>query len=126
MREVFYIILVPLFMFLVILAFFGFWLVASVYIYSSGDVTKSEDTPYFAVNWNNQNRYSLILYLFGLFWNCEFAIAFCQFIISSAACMWYFSHMGAQLSSPICRSISRALCHHIGSLLLGSLILAIV
>jgi uncharacterized membrane protein len=82
--------------------------------------------PFAAIRWDTKNRYELLAYLFGLFWNCELAIAFCQFVIASACCMWYFSHMGNELSSPISKSVVRGLCHHLGSLLLGSLILAIV
>jgi len=40
--------------------------------------------------------------------------------------MWYFSHLGHDLSHPISKSVVRGLFHHSGSLALGSLILTFV
>ena len=40
--------------------------------------------------------------------------------------MWYFSHLGADLSFPISKSVIRGLWHHAGSMALGSLILAFI
>lgn len=49
-----------------------------------------------------------------------------HFIIVGATAIWYFPSSRHQYSSPILKSISWMLRYHIGSLALGSLLLAMV
>jgi solute carrier family 44 (choline transporter-like protein), member 2/4/5 len=96
------------------------------FLISSGTITASKSTPFGSVHLDSGVGWLLFYELFALYWNCNFAMAFSQFVIASACSMWYFSHLGHDLSHPISKSIVRGLFHHSGSLALGSLILTFV
>ena len=82
----------PIIMFSSILLFFVFWMIVSLYIFSSGEVVQHPQNPYGDIVWNVGVKRSLGFYLFTLFWNSGLAIAVSQFVTASAASMWYFSH----------------------------------
>jgi chromate transport protein ChrA len=78
------------------------------------------------VSWDDGLGWMLFYNVFCFYWVCNFIMAFAQFVIASACSMWYFSHLGHDLSHPISKSIVRGLFHHAGSIALGSLILALI
>lgn len=98
------------------------------YLVACGEVvpSSSSNNPFGSVHMDKGFGWLLFYDLFALYWNCHFAMAFSQFVIASACSMWYFSHLGHDLSHPISKSVIRGLCHHSGSLALGSLILTFV
>jgi hypothetical protein len=55
-----------------------------------------------------------------------------QLVIASAACIWYFSPRDPKnendklVDGAVRKSISRAFCYHLGTLALGSFLLAFV
>jgi hypothetical protein len=79
---------------LVITLFFAFWMSVSIFIFSSGDITKCGNSPFACIDWDVGVKRSLGFYFFGLFWNCEVAIAMCQFIVASTTAFWYFGRGG--------------------------------
>ncbi|KAL4476085.1 hypothetical protein ABPG74_009818 [Tetrahymena malaccensis] len=126
-RDVWQSFIVPVIMFILICGFFVFWIIISLYIYSSGEIKQQQNSPFGSVEWDVGVKRTLIYYLFGLFWNVEFFIGMSQLIIASCAAFWYFSHRpNAQLHNPVSKSIIRAFTLHIGSVCLGSMILSIV
>lgn len=66
--------MIPVIMFVLIAAFFSFWIVISLYIFSSGEVVQSNTSPFGSVDWNTGVKRCLVYYLFGLFWNVELLI----------------------------------------------------
>lgn len=126
-REQCQTILVPVFMFIAIAIFFGFWITVSIYIFSSGQVAQCEGSPYGCIDWDVGVKRSLGFYFFGLFWNCQVAIGMCQFVIASTTAYWYFGHLsGHKVSSPVCKSFCIGLVYHLGSIAFGALILCIL
>jgi hypothetical protein len=61
-------ILVPVFMFLAVSVFFAIWITVSIYIFSAGQVSQCQGTPYACIDWDVGVKRSLAFYLFGLFW----------------------------------------------------------
>lgn len=99
----------------------------SVFIFSDGQIGQCHGSPYACIDWNEGVKRSLAFYFVGLFWNCEVAIAMCQFVIASTTAYWYFSHGSRNsVSSPVCKSFCRGLFYHLGSLAFGALILCIL
>lgn len=74
-REECQTILVPFIMFISIVIykliqgiFIAFWIITTIYLYSSGIPANSCSTPYGCVTWNNNIRNSIIYYFIALFW----------------------------------------------------------
>jgi hypothetical protein len=66
-------------------------------------------------------------FIFGGLWKNAFLGALLQFILVSTVAIWYFAQgTGNKAHSPISRSIHRAFRYHLGSLALGSFLLALV
>eukprot|EP01017_Pseudomicrothorax_dubius_P034346 TRINITY_DN4696_c0_g1_i13.p1 TRINITY_DN4696_c0_g1~~TRINITY_DN4696_c0_g1_i13.p1 ORF type:complete len:190 (+),score=34.81 TRINITY_DN4696_c0_g1_i13:484-1053(+) len=66
----------------------------------------------------------LLYHVFGGFWSLALNVALTEFIIASATIMWYFREKG--LSGYVIASVFRAFRFHLGSLVFGSLLLALV
>jgi len=112
---------------IVLCIFYGYWGVTSVYLVSSGDATKIEDTAFGTFEFDKTLQRLLIYHLFGLLWFNAFVIAATQFVLASSTCLWYFSQgTGQAAKGTIRKSIHRLLRYHFGSIAFGSLILAIV
>lgn len=73
-------------------------------------------------------RYSWWFHLFSVFWICAFLSATNQFVLASCASIWYFNQGkdGANTKGEVTNSFYRAFRYHLGSLALGSLIVAII
>jgi len=126
-RDVWYAMLVPPVFFLVIIAFYIWWVLAVLWIYSSGDIKQHGDTAFAEAEWNNDTRNAFYFEFFGILWINAILIALCEFILAGSVCIWYFSSgsdHGAQ--RPISRPIYWAFRYHLGTLAFGSLILAII
>ena len=120
---------VPLFIFVLTVAFYIWWVAVSVYIYSSGTITTSGTSPLASVTWDSTTRYAWWFNLFGLFWISAFISALNQFVIASTACIWYFEQsdlVPEKTHLPVVKSFYRAFRYHLGSLAFGSLIIAII
>lgn len=72
-----------------------------------------------------------IFFLFGLFWIIAFIIAIQIFATSATACMWYFTGHGSddkemQGTYSVGLAVKWAFRYHLGSLAVGSFLLAVV
>jgi len=111
----------------VLCLFYGYWGVTAVYLVSSGDATRIQDTAFGTFEFDKTLQRLLIYHLFGLLWFNAFVIAATQFVLASSACLWYFSQgTGQGAKGTIRKSIHRLLRYHFGSIAFGSLILAII
>jgi len=112
---------------IVLCIFFGYWGVTAVYLISSGDATRFEDSAFGTFEFDKDLQRLLIYHLFGLLWFNAFVIAATQFVLASSTCLWYFSQgTGQGAKGTIRKSIHRLLRYHFGSIAFGSLILAII
>ncbi|KAI3630109.1 hypothetical protein MIR68_011544 [Amoeboaphelidium protococcarum] len=76
---------------------------------------------------NEAFNYLTIYYALGYFWTFNFIIAIAQTTIAGAVASWYWSRDKANLpSAVITRAFARTMRYHLGSLALGSLIIAII
>lgn len=143
--------LVPLFFGVI---YFAFWAAAALYVYSVGTDTLAGPPPYaishkfnssfFPTDQPNANinithvhfhefdkKYEVVMWvhLFGFFWNAQFLLYLGSMVVSGAVADWYFSsHQSRESWSrmPVCSSFLRTLRFHVGSVALGSLILAVI
>ena len=79
------------------------------------------------VIWDDTTRKVWYIHLFALLWINAFIIGCGQFIIAAAAATWYFSHYGDTAGKgSILLGVKWILRYHLGSIALGSCIIAIV
>lgn len=62
--------------------------------------------------------------LFALFWITQFIIGCQHFIIAGSVATWFFTRNKNNLESPISRSFWNLIRYHLGSIALGSLLIA--
>lgn len=115
---------VPIFFFILTGAWYAYWVIISIYLYSTGEMKGA--TVIANIEWDNKTRYAWWFHLFALFYMNEFLKALAQFVYASSACIWYFSHDKGTDEKPIKTSFKRAFRYHLGSLAFGSLIVAII
>ena len=89
-RDVIWAFFVPVVMFVLGAAFLVFWFIVTLYLYSSGDITKGE-SPFGHVSWNTTIKRLLAYYIVAIIWNVEFLIAFTQLVLAFSAAYWYFA-----------------------------------
>lgn len=91
-KDVWYSIFVPIGFFIVTVAIFCYWVVASVFIYATGDIDSDGNGGTAEVEWDDTTRNAFWFHAVGIFWVVAFMIAFEQFVLASTVCIWYYSH----------------------------------
>ncbi|XP_026677592.1 choline transporter-like protein 1 [Diaphorina citri] len=71
-------------------------------------------------------KFARVYDLFIWFWLVQFCIGCQHMVIAGAVATWFFTRDKDRLSSPISTAISNLFSYHLGSVSLGSLIIAIV
>ena len=83
--------LVPAMFFLIIGVWMTFWIISAIWVYSCGEIYKSESSPFAEIKWDTTTRYVWIYHIFGMFWISAFILGSAQFIIAAVCSLWYFS-----------------------------------
>lgn len=125
--DVWQVLLVPIVMFLISVLTFVFWVLALTYLYSSGEVEqKDKYSSMVHIKFDDRLRNAFWFEFLGILWINSFKVAFTEFIIATACCVWYFNPNKNESQSPICKGIKYGLLYHLGSIAFGSFILALV
>ena len=117
---------IPFIFFILNIAYIAYWVILSVYLYSSGDFDKENSKIFANFKWKYEIRYLWWYHLFSLFYIYALISALSQFIYASCASIWYFNHDKNTEGHFILKSFKRAFRYHFGSIAFGSLIVAIV
>jgi len=88
---------------------------------------------------NNNTTYLLIYHFFGLLWTVAFIQGITTLTIAGTVCGWYFSQLPAddkdeehkkllytQGRFPVCSALRRTVRYHLGSIAVGSLLIAFI
>ena len=121
-----YVTLVPFLFFFISIAWYAYWIVLSIFLYSTGEFNKEKSSVIAQIDWDQKIRYSWWFHLFSLFYWNELINAYSQFVYASSACIWYFTHEKGTDDHPIRKSFWRGCRYHCGSLAFGALIVAII
>ena len=120
------IIITPVVLVLIGVVYFLFWMATTIYIFSTGEAYHNPNYPWGKIKWNPKLQYTLYFHGFGLLWNISFLLSASHFIICCSAAIWYFKSSREEFLSPIMTSVYWLVRYHLGSIAIGSLILAIV
>ncbi|XP_069823827.1 choline transporter-like protein 3 isoform X2 [Dendropsophus ebraccatus] len=120
-----FLMLQPLWTFLILLFYWMLWVAVLLSMGTSGSAQVSPDgqvdyTPLSGI------RYMWWYHLFGLIWTSEFFLTCQQIVISGAAATWYLHRDKEKVRHPILSSMSLLFWYHLGTAILGSLVLMLV
>ncbi|KAL3284220.1 hypothetical protein HHI36_018383 [Cryptolaemus montrouzieri] len=121
----------PVLIFLPILTFIwltfvvSLWFLFALWIESSGRLAEKSNGIYHYEKdgWMRLTRW---LNIFGMLWQAQFLIGCQHIVIAGAVSIWYFTRDKSKLGSPINQSFYNLIRFHLGSVALGSLIIAVV
>jgi hypothetical protein len=126
--DEFSVLLVPIISFVSTLGIIVFWGAALAFLYSSGEVVKTDKYKTFAaVTWDTQTRDLFYFEFVSILWINAFKVALVQFTIACTVYFWYFEQ-GTENHThfKIGHALWAGVRYHLGSLAFGSLVLAIV
>ncbi|KAF8064488.1 CHER1 [Scenedesmus sp. PABB004] len=83
---------------------------------------------YVSFDWDARLRYAFAFHLFGLLWTNQFIIGFASVVVAGAVAGFYWARgdARAQARFPVLRAMRVAACFHLGSVALGSLVIAVI
>jgi hypothetical protein len=99
-----------------------YFVVVALYIASAGEFDPAQST----YEMDDTLRYMLFYHLFVVLWTYCLIVGCFHFTIVGAATLWYYERDKKGLKFPILRAVKILLRYYIGSVCLGSLILALV
>lgn len=124
------VILVPIIDAIITIIFVAFWVVGTVFIYSSGDLKKRDGLPFGEVQWNDVERYTFYANIFAVLWIVAFILSMTNFVIAAACCIWYFNQGRDKKDrtdgSPVYTGYKWVFRYHFGSIAFGAFLLAFI
>ena len=109
---------------LINVCFMAWAVIVAVYLYSSGTLTKASDGTV-SIDWSETLQYMSLYHLFGVFWTTQFIAGFGVMMTAGAIAAYYWQRDDMP-RGPIRKSIYRTTRYHLGSIALGSFIVAVV
>lgn len=120
-------VFVPIFFYIFCLPVVLWYGATNVYLYSTGEPQFVEGKMFAVLESTEEANVMFWVFLFGFFWIVAFLISILQFTIAAAAAMWYFQGNNSDMQSvSVTRGFYWAFRYHMGSLALGSLLIAMV
>lgn len=116
----------PLWTFLLLMAFFFYWVIILAYLATSEKHLFNNETGHIDYVEHETVSYFWWYHLIGLIWTSEFIIACQQFVVSGTVATWYFSRDRNQLNCTICQSMKLLIFYHLGSVAFGAFIITLV
>ncbi|CAH1398074.1 unnamed protein product [Nezara viridula] len=99
--------------------YFSLWIESSGYLYDDG-------SPYFFYKKDSTMKVTRWYNLLAMFWMTQFCIGCQHMVIAGAVATWFFTRDKSTLAKPIQLSTGRLIRYHLGSVALGSLMIALV
>ncbi|XP_071164766.1 choline transporter-like protein 1 isoform X3 [Mytilus edulis] len=116
----------PLWTFLLLMAFFFYWVIILAYLSTSEIREYNNVTGHIDYTEHETVSYFWWYHLIGLIWTSEFIIACQQLVVSGTVATWYFSRNRNDLSCTICKSMKMMIFYHLGSVAFGAFVITLV
>lgn len=102
------------------------WVAGMLFISTAGHPALEQTTGLVYLKKDSLLLVAPWFHLMGLYWLTQFIVS-CQYVvIAGATATWYFSRHKDDLDSPICTSMHYLLRYHLGSVAVGSFLVALV
>jgi choline transporter-like protein 2/4/5 len=105
--------------------FMAWAVLVATYLYASGTIERNSETGEIAITWNETLQYMSLYHLFGIFWTTQFIAGFGVMVTAGAIAAFYWQRDDMP-RGPIRKAMGRTVRYHIGSIALGSFIVAVV
>ncbi|KAJ9589125.1 hypothetical protein L9F63_017584, partial [Diploptera punctata] len=102
------------------------WLILALLIESSGELRQTKESEPATYEKTTAMKVTRWYNLLGLFWFAQFCIGCQHMIIAGAVAKWFFTRNKSNLGYPISRSSYNLIRYHLGTVAMGSLIIALV
>ncbi|GBG82357.1 hypothetical protein CBR_g34641 [Chara braunii] len=140
----------PIFPFVVAVAFGIYWVLVAMYLFSAGEITRrqcssgadcrSYSVPLletvtgpehccgYDITFNSKLKWAMVYHILGCFWTLQFIVACSMTIIAGAVASFYWakSDYATLPYHPVMNATRRTLVYSLGSMALGSLVVAAV
>jgi solute carrier family 44 protein 1 (choline transporter-like protein) len=118
-------LLQPLLTFAVLVSIMGVWIMGFICLQAMKVPVVDKNTSF--VIYRTETLYKIMkwYHIFSFLWVSHFAIACQHYVIGASVSKWYFSPNRYQLGSPIGTSISELILYYMGTVALGSFLVAI-
>lgn len=117
---------VPIIFFFLIVAWFIYFMGATLFIWTSGHPKKRGSTPFGEMKWDGYTYTAYWYNIFGYFWFNAFLIGSCQFVLAVSCATWYFTHTDdTRGKAKVRRGFWWLFRYHLGTIAYGSFIIAI-
>lgn len=129
------ILIVPFISCIVTFAYVVGWLAGMAYLASSGNVVPPKRTDedflsqFKSINFDGKEhlKWQIAVYVFGLFWIAELIAAIFHYALIVGVCTWYFTSTGDSRGNfSLLKGFWWSVRYNLGSLALGSFILALI
>jgi len=128
------VVLLPVLSYIVCVPTLCLWMFAAVYLYSIGKPEFEENSFFANIVWEDNTRYMMLFFCFGLLWVIAFIICLQQFMIAATVCQWYWSGEGGDdaampnsaNSTSVFASFKWGIWYHAGSVAFGSFLIALI
>ncbi|XP_043202013.1 choline transporter-like protein 1 [Amphibalanus amphitrite] len=121
-----FLLLQPLITFLVLTITLCVWVVVALGIESMGTPVPGKDSGFVSFHATSTMGFFRWYNLFALFWISQFILSCQDMVVGGAISKWFFTRDKSKLGSPILLAIKNTLFYHLGSVALGSFIIAVV
>jgi len=113
----------------------------ALYLMSSGSDSYDPTYGYHTLEYSTEKQQMFLYWLFGFLWMAEFMSSIGFMVVAFCFALWFFAPMKRAVegedyepkpgerelaSWPICTATKLTLCHHLGTVAFGSLIIAII
>lgn len=118
-------LLQPVWTFIILIGFFMYWVIVLAFL-STAETPSMNSEGYVKYTEHETVSYMWWYHLVGLIWTSEFIIACEQLVVCGAVSKWYFTREKDRLGCPIMDAIKLLICHHLGSVAFGALVITAV
>lgn len=136
----------PIFPFIILAVFYIYWVAAALYLFSAGEIHQNgcdgnccaydlvsskvqcEGCCGYSIHYSRHIALAILYHIFGCFWTTQFIIACSLTVIAGAVASYYWSRgeTSEMPFMPVVSSVKRLTRFSLGSMALGSLVVAII
>lgn len=136
----------PIFPFIILAVFYIYWVAAALYLFSAGEIRQNgcdgnccaydlvsskvqcEGCCGYRIHYSRHIALAILYHIFGCFWTTQFIIACSLTVIAGAVASYYWSRgeTSEMPFMPVVSSVKRLTRFSLGSMAMGSLVVAII
>lgn len=90
---------------------------------NSSDVLSYTIVEFTEINWL---KYTIVIYVIGLIWISNFILACQHMVVAGSVAKWYFNRNTKSSTTVVLTTMGNLICYHVGSIAFGSLLITLL